>query len=84
MPDLNAIYKGYPDSLHSLGAELANLLSEYEPRLLDGTVELQTAGEKMFEAEFKIKGFIEDEGKGKEKVIFTVTIGQNGRVNMAE
>lgn len=84
LPDLNAIYKGYPESLHSLGTEIANLLSEFEPRLLDGTVELQTAGEKMFEAVFQIKGYLDDESKQREKVVFTVTIGQNGKVNMAE
>lgn len=84
LPDLNAIYKGYPESLHSLGKQIASVISEYEPRLINGTVELQTAGDKMFEAVFLIKGYLEDEGKGREKVVFKVTIGQNGKVNMAD
>jgi type VI secretion system protein len=82
LPDLSDIYKGYPESLHYLGAEIKRTVEKYEPRLIQLKVELVSSSSDNFEANFAITGYLKDSGGKTAPVTFRTMISQGGRTHI--
>jgi type VI secretion system protein len=82
LPDLSDIYKGYPESLHYLGAEIKRTIEKYEPRLVHVKVELLSSSDDHFEANYAIKGYCIDIDGKTESVTFQTMITQGGRTQI--
>lgn len=82
LPDLSDIYKGYPESLHYLGAEIKRTIERFEPRLIHTKIELMSSASKYFEANYSITGYLKDENGKKIGVTFRTMISQGGRAQI--
>lgn len=82
LPDLSDIYKGYPDSLHFLGAEIRRTIEKYEPRLVHIKIELVSSSSDHFEANYAITGFLRESDGKTAAVTFRTTISQGGRTQI--
>jgi len=82
LPDLSDIYKGYPDSLHDLGAEIKRTVTQFEPRLLQVKIELESNSLSYFEANYAIIGYLQDEDGGRQGVAFRTMISQGGKATV--
>lgn len=82
LPDLSAIYKGYPDSLHYLGAEIKRTIERYEPRLIQVKVELESSATSYFEANYSITGYLRDSDGRRSTVTFRTLISQGGQTSI--
>jgi type VI secretion system protein len=79
LPDLADIYKGYPESLHFLGAEIKRTIEKYEPRLIHLKIELVSSSSDHFEANYAITGYLKDADGKASAVTFRTMISQGGR-----
>ena len=82
LPDLSDIYKGYPESLHYLGAEIKRTIEKFEPRLVHVKVELMSSSSDYFEANYAITGYCIDPDGKTEQVKFQTMITQGGRTQI--
>lgn len=83
LPDLADIYKGYPDSLHFLGAEIKRSIEKYEPRLVHLKIELVSSSSDQFEAGYAITGYLKDSDGRSSAVTFRTMISQGGRAKIS-
>lgn len=84
LPDLADIYKGYPESLHYLGAEIKRTVEKYEPRLVHLKIELVSSSTDRFEANYAIKGYLQDTDGKAAAVTFRTMISQGGRTSISQ
>lgn len=84
LPDLSTIYKGYPESLHYLGAEIKRTIERFDPRIMQVKVELVSSSPKMFEANYAITGYLRDANGRKTAVTFRTLISQGGQTTISE
>ncbi len=82
LPDLSDIYKGYPESLHYLGAEIKRTIEKYEPRIIQLKVELVSSSSDNFEANFAITGYLKGSDGRTAPVTFRTMISQGGRTHI--
>lgn len=82
LPDLSDIYKGYPDSLHHLGAEIKYTVERFEPRLYQVRIELESNSDNFFEANYSIVGYLREEDGSKQGVAFRTMISQGGKATI--
>ncbi len=83
LPDLADIYKGYPESLHYLGAEIKRTIARYEPRLIHTKVELLSSADDHFEANYAITGYLKRPDGRTENVTFRTMISQGGKTSIS-
>ena len=84
LPDLADIYKGYPESLHYLGAEIKRTIERYEPRIVKLRVELLSSSSDYFEANFSITGQISENDGRLTAVTFRTMISQGGKTSISQ
>lgn len=84
LPDLANIYKGYPDSLHYLGAEIKRTIERYEPRLTGVKVELMSSSSTHFEANFTVKAYLRHPDGKLAAVTFRTMVSQGGKTQIGE
>jgi len=84
LPDLADIYKGYPESLHFLGAEIKRTIEKYEPRLIHTKIELLSSSSKQFEANYAITGYLKDADGKTSAVTFRTMISQGGKAQIGQ
>ena len=84
LPDLTDIYKGYPESLHFLGAEIKRTIEKYETRIHHLRVELISSSSDYFEANYAITGYLKDPDGKMSTVTFRTIITQGGKTNILE
>ena len=82
LPDLADIYKGYPESLHYLGAEIKRTIEKYETRLVHLKVELVSSSSDHFEANYSITGYLKGEDGKTQPVTFRTMITQGGKTQI--
>ena len=82
LPDLSDIYKGYPESLHFLGAEIKRTIEKYEPRLIHLKIELVSSSSDQFEANFAITGYLKEPDGRTAAVTFRTMISQGGKTQI--
>ena len=82
LPDLADIYKGYPESLHYLGAEIKRTIEKYEPRLIHTKVELVSSSADHFEANYAITGYLKNPDGKTASVTFRTMISQGGKTSI--
>lgn len=82
LPDLSDIYKGYPDSLHDLGAEIKRTVTRFEPRLYHVKIELESNSMNYFEANYAIVGYMKDDEGDSQGVAFRTMISQGGKATV--
>ena len=82
LPDLTHIYKGYPESLHYLGAEIKRTIETYEPRLIHIKIELISSSSDRFEANYAITGYLKDSDGKAAPVTFRTMITQGGKTEI--
>lgn len=83
LPDLADIYKGYPESLHYLGAEIRRTIEKYEPRLIHLKVELVSSSSDYFEANYAITGYLRESDGKTASVTFRTMISQGGKTQIS-
>ena len=83
LPDLTEIYKGYPESLHFLGAEIKRTIEKYEPRLIHLDIELVSSSSDHFEANYAITGYLRDPDGKTSAVTFRTMISQGGKAQVS-
>lgn len=84
LPDLSDIYKGYPESLHYLGAEIKRTIEKYETRITKLKVELLSSSSDYFEANFAIMGHLLDPDGKTAAVTFRTVISQGGKTFISQ
>ena len=84
LPDLSDIYKGYPESLHYLGAEIKRTIERFEPRLVQLKIELLSSSSRYFEANYAITGYVLNADGKKESVTFRTMISQGGKTQIRD
>ena len=82
LPDLADIYKGYPESLHFLGAEIKRSIEKFEPRLMHIKIKLLSSSSDKFEANYAITGFLKSSDGKASAVTFRTMISQGGRTEV--
>ena len=82
LPDLADIYKGYPESLHYLGAEIKRTIERYEPRLIHTKIELISSSSDHFEANYAITGYLKSPDGKTASVTFRTMISQGGQTSI--
>lgn len=82
LPDMSEIYKGYPDSLYLLGAEIKRTIDRFEQRLLKVRIELISSASDRFEANYAVTGFIRDSNEKLINVTFKTMISQGGKADV--
>lgn len=82
LPDLSDIYKGYPESLHDLAAEIKGTVTKYEPRLSHVKIELKSSSSNYFEANYAIIGYLQNEEGEMQAVAFRTMISQGGKATI--
>lgn len=83
LPDLADIYKGYPESLHYLGAEIKQTIEKYEPRLIHTKIELISSSSDHFEANYAITGYLKSPDGKTGSVTFRTMISQGGQTSIS-
>jgi type VI secretion system protein len=82
LPDLTEIYRGYPDSLVGLALSMRKTIEKYEPRLRSVSVDVLSASETSFKAEFEISGVLDIPAVEAEEVRFRTIVSQNGQTQV--
>lgn len=84
LPDLTETYRGYPDSLAGLALSMRKAIEKYEPRLSNVSVEVLSASESAFRAEFEISGVLDIPGVAAEEMHLKTVVSQNGQTEISE
>ncbi len=83
LPDLADIYKGYPESLHYLGAEIKRTIEKFETRITKLKVELISSSSDYFEANYAITGYLKESDGKTTAVTFRTMISQGGKTSIS-